>query len=196
MAGVREFQEKLLTDPETRRRFAEDPQGTLGALGISLPANTKLPDRIDPLELEKGVSQINEALQEQGTSLDQIDYSSTPSVTRLVEDAVPLRTRDLRYMEAVHDEFATEAMTAGRNPGEVATIAVVGAVVAAVVAVPVAVYGITEDIQRVVNPALGIERVGSRARGLTVFGPQGVRIEGAQVSDVAALIERLRESPQ
>jgi hypothetical protein len=195
MAGVREFQQKLLTDPDARRAFAENPRKVLEELGVSLPEGTELPDSIPLDELERNVQQINVALQEQQTDLDRIDFSSTAAVTHFVEDAVPLRTRDLRFMERVHDEFATEALVGGRRPGDAATIAVVGAVVAAVVAVPVAVFGVTDKIRDRIQPGMGIERLSSRAGGLVVHGPQGLRVEGASVDQVADLITRLRPGP-
>ena len=191
MAGVAEFQQNLLSDPKLRARFAEDPRAVIEEYGIRLPKEAELPDKIPPEELERGVSDITAALAEEGRTLKDVDFASTSEVTRFVENAIPLRTRDLSMMEYVHDEFATESIAGGENPGDTATIAVVGAVVAAVVAVPVAVYGVTDRMREAINPEIGISRISSRARGLVVHGPQGLRVEGASVEQVANLISRL-----
>ena len=195
MAGARELQQRLLTDPQARQEFAANPRAVLENLGVTLPADTELPGSIPLDDLERAVADISEGLREQNVNLADIDFDSTADVTRVIEEAIPLRTRDIRLMEAVHDEFATEALRGGRSPGDNATIAVVGAVVAAVVAVPVAVFGVTDSIAQRVNPQTVIRGVTSRAGGMVIHGPQGVRIEGATVQQVAEVLNRLQSRP-
>jgi hypothetical protein len=187
---VAEFQQRLLTDATARREFAENPARYLQELGIQLPSGLEIPRRIPIEELESAVSDVNSSLAERGATLDEIDPRSTAAVTRFVEDAVPMRTRDLRYMEQVHDEFAS----AVGAQAEEATVAVVGAVVAAVVAVPVAVYGRTV-MEDVVQPQIGIEGISRRASGISIQGPEGLRIDGLNIDQVADLVTRLRGRP-
>ncbi|MCL4544514.1 MAG: hypothetical protein M1118_07950 [Chloroflexi bacterium] len=191
MSAITDFQKKLLTDPATRKAFAENPQKVLDDLGVKLPPGTEIPKQIPEQRLEAAINEVNQGLRDQGTNLDTIDSGSTAAVTRFVENAIPLRTRDLQAMAAAHDEFASAAMRVGG--GDVATVAVVGAVVAAVVAVPVAVYGFGADRYRqFIRPELGVEGVSSRAGGLVVHAPNGVRIQGMTVNQVADLITRLQ----
>lgn len=193
MAGVREFQKRLLTDSDARRRFAEDPQAVLAELGVTLPPDTTLPPRIPLEDLNRAVAEFSEALSDERLDLDQLDASSTANVTRFVENAVPLRTKDIRLMEAVHDEFATEALRLGRSPEDTATVAVVAAVVAVVVGVVGAFADVSNRIRERFRPELGIEAITSRARGMVVHGPQGLRIEGAGVDQVAEIIATLQK---
>lgn len=189
---ILEFQKKLLSDAATRKAFAENPSKVLGELGVSLPPNTKLPHSIPLKEIEEQVRHVQAALDEQKIDLSEVPVGDPPAVTRFIEEAIPLRTSDLRLARNVHDAFVSAARIPG-GPGDAATVAVVGAVVAAVVAVPVAVFGKTaKDFERFVNPAAGIESISRIGGSFVLHGPAGVRVEGLDAAGVVNVIKGLR----
>ena len=138
--------------------------------------------------VESSIAEVSNGLAEEKLDVADIRPSDTTDVIRVVEDAVPVRTRDLVAARAVH----TNLNIASDEAARVQTIAVLGAVVAAVVAVPVATFGRTAEAVSRINPAAGIERVSRGALGITVTGPQGLRVEGLSVREVADLIKTIR----
>jgi hypothetical protein len=188
MSAIVEFQKKLLTDKQARENFAANPKKYLDDLGIKLPEGIDIPGSLDPALLEQQVAITSQNMVKEGINIDDIDRNDTNDVITAIENTVPALTKELVAAKGVH-----AALTAtGRNPAEVATVAVVGAVVAAVVAVPVAVYGIASEAVRKINPAAGIEKISRGALGLTVHGPNGLRVEGLSVNEVAQLIKTIR----
>jgi hypothetical protein len=186
MSKVLEFQKKLLTDESARKKFAADPKGFLKDQGVKLPAGLTLPAQLDAAVVNRQISAVAAGLKEEKIDIETLDTSDAHGVTTVIGDAMDVRTRDLAAARAVHTEIA------GRGPdGRNATVAVVGAVVAAVVAVPVATFGRSADWVTRVNPA-GIEKISRGQLGMTLHGPQGLRIEGISVDDAAALIRNLR----
>jgi hypothetical protein len=187
MSNVLDFQQKLLTDPATRKAFSENPAKFLNDLGVQLPANTKIPASIPLKEIEEQVKQVQAHLKEEKIDLSSVNSGDPAAVTRFIEDAVPLRTRDLRVARVAQQDALVR--TGGRN----ATIAVVGAVVAAVVAVPVAVFGVTETaFADIVKQARGVEGVSRSGFGFVLHGPNNVRVEGLSSSAVVDIIKGLR----
>jgi hypothetical protein len=185
MSKVMEFQKLLLTDADARKQFAADPKAFLTEYGVELPKDLKLPATLDYATVDKQITAVAEGLKEDGVSLSKLDTSDSTAVINVIGDAVAVRTADLAAAKAVHSAIG------GRNPGDVATVAVVGAVVAAVVAVPVATFGRTADWVTKINPA-GIEKITRGQLGITVYGPNGLRLEGLSVNDAASLIRTLR----
>lgn len=185
MSKVLEFQKLLLTDPEARKQFASNPKEFLSEYGVELPEDLKIPATLDHATVDRQITAVAEGLKEDGVSLSKIDTADSTAVTSVIGDAVAVRTADLAAAKAVHSAIS------GRNPGDVATVAVVAAVVGAVVAVPVATFGRTADWVTKINPA-GIEKITRGQLGITVHGPNGLRLEGLSVNDAAALIRTLR----
>ena len=186
MSKVLEFQKKLLTDEAARKKFAADPKGYLKDQGVKLPAGLTIPAQLDAALVNRQISAVAAGLKEEQIDIDKLDTSDSHGVTTAIGDAIDVRTRDLAAARAVHSEISGRGAE-GRN----ATIAVVGAVVAAVVAVPVATFGRSAEWVTRVNPA-GIEKITRGQLGMTLHGPDGLRIEGVSVNDAAALIRSLR----
>jgi len=182
---VLEFQKQLLTDEAARKAFAANPGKFLEQHGIKLPANVKAPSTIPISELEAQVKNVKEALSEQSLTLEELPINDPPAMTRFIEEAIPLRTSDLRLSTALHSNLA--------KGGDVATVAAIGAVVVAVVAVPVGVFGRTargiDEIVKGVEGLSGITRVGNT---FTLHTPTGVRVEGLDTSAVVNVIKGLR----
>ncbi len=185
MSKVLEFQKLLLNDPAARKEFAANPKAYLKEYGVTLPKDLKVPASIDLDTVNRQIKQVADGLKEDGVSLNDLDTSDASQVTSTIGDAIAVRTADLVAARAVHNALNV------RNPGDAATVAVVGAVVAAVVAVPVATFGRTDEWVSKVNPA-GIERITRSQLGITVHGPNGLRIEGLSVNEAASLIRELR----
>lgn len=188
MSAVVEFQKKLLTDKKAREDFAANPKKFLDKLGVKLPEGIVVPDNLDPAVLEQQIATTSENMAKEGVTIENINRDDTGDVIETVEHTVPALTKDLVVAKGVH---ATLTST-GRNPADTATVAVLGAVVAVVVAVPAAVYGRGADAVTKINPVAGIERVSRGALGLTVHGPNGLRVEGLSVNEVAQLIKSIR----
>lgn len=185
MSKVLEFQKQLLTDPAARKEFAANPKAYLKEYGVTLPDNLKVPAKLDFDTVDRQIKQVAEGLKEDGVSLKDIDTSDATQVTNTIGDAIAVRTADLAAARAVHNAVSL------KGPADVATVAVVGAVVAAVVAVPVATFGRSDEWVSKINPA-GIERITRNQLGITVHGPNGLRIDGLSVLDAASLIRELR----
>lgn len=185
MSGIVDFQRRMLNDEATRKAFAADPAKTLAGLGVTLPEGLKLPPTIDINVIDARLNEAKKAAAEEKISLPDVNKNDSAEALRVIEDTLPVRTRDLVDAKAVH-----QTLTHG---GEAATAAVVAVlVVAAVVAVPVATVGRTAEGMERLNPALGIEKVSRGALGLTVQGPGGLRVEGLNVGQVADLIKAVR----
>lgn len=182
MSDIVEFQKKLLSDAAFRKRFAESPKAVMDEMGIVLPEGVKVPPKIDPKTVEQNIDLARAGLEDIGDSIDMINPTSTRDVNRVIEEALPLRKKDILAARQAHENLL--------NAGEVATVAVVGAVVAAVVAVPVAVFGAEADLALVSNPAL--VSVSRGAKGLTLHGPNGIRIEGLSAVEAATIIKSFR----
>ena len=157
MSAITDFQTKLLTDEATRRAFAQDPAKVLADLGIKLPPGVQPPANIPIADLDAKVAEVNEGLKDQGISLNQIDMDDPGSVTRFVENAVPLRTKDLQYMRAVHEGLENAAVAARPPHGE--TVAVLGAVVAVVVATPVVAVVRMQTLEDIAQSEIGVTGV-------------------------------------
>lgn len=183
MSDIVEFQKKLLSDAAFRKRFAENPRAVMDETGISLPEGVKLPSKLDPKVVDQNIDLARAGLEDIGDTLDTINPDSQRDVNRVIEEALPLRKKDILAARQVHEAI----LGAG---GEVATVAVVGAVVAAVVAVPVAVVGVESDLALVSNPAL--VSVSRGARGLTLHGPNGLRVDGLSAAEAATIIRSFR----
>lgn len=185
MSDVVEFQRMLLEDSAFRKRFAENPKAVLGEMKITLPPEVKLPSKIDAKVLEKQVDMVREGLEEAGmVDIGDVDPGNTANVSRVMREVIPLRNKDILNARRVHENM----VSAG---GDQATVAVVGAVVAAVVAVPVAVAGVVEDLAaEVTNP--GKMNVTRGLRGLTLHGPNGIRIDGLSAAEAATIIRTFR----
>ena len=191
MSKVLEFQQQLLSDPDTREAFADNPGKFLKELGVELPANVKVPSSIPIEDLEEQVRQVQAALNEEKLDLKQVNPGDPASVTRFIEEAIPVRSKDLRLARTVHQDALSRI--GGRSPAEVATIAVVGAVVAAVVAVPVAVFGVAaREFAQLAKTARGVEGITRTGAGFVLHGPNGVRVEGLDASGVVNIIKGLR----
>lgn len=184
MSDIVEFQKKLLSDGAFRKRFAESPKAVLSEMGIVLPDGVKVPSKIDLKVVENGIDLARDGLDDIGDAIGDIDTSNRREVGRVIEEAFPLRRKDIVAARQAH-----ESILAGGG-GDVATVAVVGAVVAAVVAVPVAVFGVESDLALVSNPA--VVRVSRGAAGLTLHGPNGIRIEGLSAGEAATIIKSFR----
>lgn len=184
MSAIIEFQKRLLSDPSARAEFAANPRKFLEDLGIKLPEGIKVPSKIDPEVVEESISGVADSFSEENIRVENIDRTDANEVIRTIEDTIPARTRDLVAAKAIHSKFG--------HGGENATIAVVGAVVAAVVAVPVATFGRSAEAVSRINPAAGIEKVSRGALGITIHGPNALRIEGLSVNEVATLIKSVR----
>ncbi len=148
------------------------------------------PANIPIADLDAKVAEVNEGLKDQGISLNQIDMDDPGSVTRFVENAVPLRTKDLQYMRAVHEGLENAAVAARPPHGE--TVAVLGAVVAVVVATPVVAVVRMQTLEDIAQSEIGVTGVTRTPGGFVLYGPGGVRVEGLGVNDVANIITRLR----
>ncbi|MFH1465912.1 MAG: hypothetical protein ABIO70_16105 [Pseudomonadota bacterium] len=157
--------------------------------GIKLPEGVKPPaGGIDLVALEKAVEDARKDLVETGRTFESLAASDAKVITRYIEENMPVRGRDLAVIEG-----AVRGRIGAVGGGEVATVAVVGAVVGAVVAAVVAAAGISQELREaVVRPEFGIEGLTRTSRGLTVHGPNGLRIEGLSIEDVATLITRIR----
>jgi hypothetical protein len=191
MSKVLDFQQKLLTDPATRKAFSENPAKLLRELGVELPAGTRVPATIPLKEIEAQVRQVRIHLEEEKIDLGRVSPGDPAAVTRFLEDAIPLRTRDLRVARAVHAEAL--APLGGRNPRDAATVVVVGAVVAAVVAVKVSVVGEVETaFANTIKEARGIEGLSRSALGFVLHGPNGIRVEGLDATAVVDIIKAVR----
>jgi hypothetical protein len=184
MSAIVEFQKRLLSDRTARAEFAANPKKFLDDLGIKLPEGMKVPNKIDPEVVEASISDVADSLTEENIRIENIDRTDPNEVIRTIEDMIPARTRDLVAAKAIHGKFG--------HVGDAATVAVVGAVVAAVVAVPVATFGRSAEAVSRINPAAGIEKVSRGALGITIHGPNALRIEGLSVNEVATLIKSVR----
>src|SRR5690606_15068030 len=122
--------------------------------------------------------------------IDEISPSDPAAVTRFIEEAVPLRTSDLKVAHAVQTEALNRL--GGKNPGDVATVATVGAVVAAVVGVQVAVFGLSTDEFKRYLTAPGVENITRVGDSYVLTGPAGVRIENLDAHGIVNIIKGLR----
>ena len=187
-----EFQRKLLTDVATRKAFADDPAQVLKDLGVALPVDIKVPSHIPLGDLEAQIQRVQEALKEQQIDLSDIAVQDPPTVTRLIEETIPIRTSDLKAARSFHEGVLSRARLPG-GPGDVALVALVAAVVAAVVALPVKVYGKSaKELERFAGPVAGVEGISRLGGSYVLHGPGGVRVEGLDAAGVANVIKGLR----
>jgi hypothetical protein len=191
---VLDFQKHLLTDDAARKAFAANPAKYLQQHGITLPANVKPPASIPLAELEAQVKNVQQALTEQHMSISDLPVNDPPAMTRFIENAIPLRTSDLKLAQGLQATLVAQ-QGAGRagGPGDDDTVAAIGAVVVAVVAVPVAVYGKeAQSIDEMVQAVAGIEGISRTGLGYTLYGPAGLRVEGLDSAGVVNVIKGLR----
>jgi len=187
---VIDFQKRLLSDESARKSFAKNPGKYLKELGVTLPGNVKVPASIPLKELEEQVKKIQKAMKEQKVSIEDVSPSDPAAVTRFIEEAIPLRTSDLKVAHAVQTEALSRL--GGKNPGDVATVATVGAVVAAVVGVQVAVFGLATDEFNRYLAAPGVESIARVDGSYVLTGPAGIRIQNLDAQGVVSIIKGLR----
>jgi hypothetical protein len=116
-------------------------------------------------------------------------------MTRFIEEAIPLRTSDLKLAQGIQATLVAQQSASGQEtgPGDVETVAAIGAVVVAVVAVPVAVFGKeASSIDEMVQAVAGIEGISRTGLGYTLHGPAGLRVEGLDSAGVVNVIKGLR----
>ena len=188
MPDIIAFQKKLLSDPKARAAFAANPKQALLDAGIKMPEGLDVPEKLDPKFVEERLTGVQEALKEEGTTVEDINKSDSSTIARFAENAVPLTSKNLSMARAVHQGITTKTPV-----GQVETAAAVAvAVVVAVVALPVAAAGMTDRFSKVVLPTQGIEKLSRVGLGMTIHGPEGLRIDGATVNEVAEVIRLLR----
>jgi hypothetical protein len=186
---VLDFQKQLLTDEAARKAFAANPGQYLEKLGIKLPPNVKAPASIPLAELDAQVKNVQTALKEQKMDIAKLPVNDPPAMTKFIEEAIPLKTSDLNLAQALQSSL----IAGGHGPGDVETVAAIGAVVVAVVAVPVAVFGRTaQGIDEMVQGVKGIEGISRTGSFYTLHAPGGVRVEGLDAAGVVNVIKGLR----
>ena len=186
MADVVKFQKMLLEDEAFRKRFAEDPRAVTREFGIELPEGVTLPERLDPEVVDRQADMVREGLSEMRASIDEVDFSNSRTVGRVIDESIPLRGREIAGAMRVHDELTLV------DPGGQATVAVVGAVVAAVVAVPVAAVGASDRLTTLATPPAGRLNVSRGIGGLTLQSPDGTRVDGLTADDATRILRDMR----
>jgi len=185
MPDIVQFQKQLLSNPQARKDFAANPKAYLDQHGIQVPANVQLPATIPLDQLEQNVHDVAAHMKDEHLDTAKLGEASATEFARFVGDIVPIKTQDIVGVVGLREQF--------RNPGDVATVAVVAvAVVAAVVGVKVSVYGKSPDLAKFARPELGIAGVTAGRVGITLHGPGGIRAEGLSADELATVLGKLR----
>ncbi|MFH1465913.1 MAG: hypothetical protein ABIO70_16110 [Pseudomonadota bacterium] len=177
-----ELQKRLLADAALRKRFAKDPEAVLVEFEVKLPEGIKVPESLDLNTVNEGVRQFKEDLDVNAVDIAELNLAPTAELSSFIEKNLPVRGRDLPRIARIHETLA------GAGGGEVALVAGVAVVVAAVVAAA----GAVADVEKLIRPEMGIEGITRTGRGLTLHLPNGLRIEGLGIEEVADLIGRIR----
>jgi hypothetical protein len=100
VGGVRErvadFRKKLIEDAQFRQEFAADPDGTLRASGVSVPAGTVIAP-LDAAGLEQRIVRLKAAL---GEDIEAVYSADAPTSDRLREIMSDARRQSIELHEA------------------------------------------------------------------------------------------------